>query len=177
MIRGEAVIRVHRRRQIIHCVAGRHCNFKCICIAGRSVKFDRKHSRLFGLKQCAGLDSDRSQSYEKQVAGTLRVVVSVERVVETKGLIRQVEIDDARLCDVKIGKRSGQRSLNRLDLVFVVGHGARGLALKQCGDRRDFPTIQDSIKKWGTSRLSPSFSSGGRVVSTIPTGRCHEGET
>src|SRR5208282_1463314 len=50
------------------------------------------------------------------------VVVGLERVPETKRLVRLFEVDQARFHNLKTGKRSRQQAFDRLDAIGILRH-------------------------------------------------------
>ncbi|PYX39379.1 MAG: hypothetical protein DMG75_01045, partial [Acidobacteria bacterium] len=75
VITCEAVFRVDRRRQVIHLVAGGHCDFKRIRVPRRSIELDGKISRFFRLQQSPRFGSNHPRPHQKQIAGALCVIL------------------------------------------------------------------------------------------------------
>src|ERR1700733_1377647 len=84
MITGEAIIRIHRRGNVIDHVAGRNRDFKSVRIARRFLELDRKPARFSSLEQSRSFVPNHAGSHQEQVPRSLGIVRRLKGVVETK---------------------------------------------------------------------------------------------
>ena len=89
------------------------------------------------------LASDHARPHQQQVAGILGIVWRLERVVEAKRPVGLLEVDDGGMSDVKIGERTGEKLLDRLDAVGVIGYGS---AVARARAKRGRPAASLSLR-------------------------------